>query len=164
MKSLFHLLENKTEIGENCWILCANADVSGIAKLDTLEELLLLCILYLWMANYFWVMSKLIFYIFLLLQDQKLFQNHCPSKFFLRQHVFAFSSKIGPHETRADVLYRRGWNKWINRHSTPLISVGKVQKWFTRSYKLESSTLLTWNLFYLLSFCSHINDCKLVQP
>lgn len=100
-------------------------------------------------------MSKLICYIFPLLHGQKFFPNHWPSRSFLRQLLITFSSKIEPRKARVDLLYCRGQKRWIKRHSTPLISIGKVQKLFIRLSKLEYFPLNSLGIFFT---CFHSAD------
>lgn len=145
MRSLWHLVVRKLEMGRNHWILHVISIMNCIARLDTLQGSLLLWIFYSWMANCFWVIC--LNYIFPFLRGQKFFSNLWSSMCFLRQFLIIFSSKTDPCKARVDLLFCRGWKRWINRHSTPSISMGKVQKLFITLSKLEPFLLNSLGIF-----------------
>lgn len=82
----------------------------------------------------------------------KFFSNHWPSRCFLGQLLIIFSFKIDSRKGRVDLLYCRGWNRWMNRHFILLICMEGVQKLFIISCKLEPFPL---NLLGILFTCFH---------
>lgn len=83
---------------------------------------------------------------------QKFFSNHWPSRCFLGQLLITFSFKVDSDKGRVDLLYCRGWNRWINRYFILLICMRELQKLFIMSCKLEPSP---WNALGILFTCFH---------